>query len=92
MRIYLASSWRNAAQPGLVALLRSWGHEVYDFRNPAPGETGFAWQTDWRLTLVMRCTSDPDAWVVVTKDDVGAAIEVLQRAEAESLGSEEITP
>lgn len=42
-RIYLASSWRNAAQPALVATLRAAGHEVYDFRNPAEGQNGFAW-------------------------------------------------
>lgn len=42
-KIYLASSWRNADQPRLLALLREAGHEVYDFRNPAPGNIGFAW-------------------------------------------------
>lgn len=42
-RIYLASSWRNEWQPALVNLLRDGGHEVYDFRNPAPGEDGFKW-------------------------------------------------
>lgn len=44
-KIYLASSWRNRYQPELVQLLRSapGGHEVYDFRNPAPGNTGFSW-------------------------------------------------
>lgn len=41
--IYLASSWRNVAQPYLVTILRTWGYEVYDFRNPKPGNTGFAW-------------------------------------------------
>lgn len=49
-RIYLASSWRNPDQPGLVTLLRDQGHEVYDFRNPRPGENGFAWSDidpDW---------------------------------------------
>ncbi len=49
-RIYVASSWRNAHQPEVVARLRSAGHEVYDFRNPAPGNTGFAWSAidpDW---------------------------------------------
>ena len=40
--IYLATSWRNEAQPALVERLRREGHEVYDFRNP-PGGTGFAW-------------------------------------------------
>lgn len=43
MRIYVASSWRNAEQPGVVAALRAAGHEVYDFREPVPGETGFSW-------------------------------------------------
>lgn len=42
-KIYLASSWRNAEQPRVLALLRAAGHEVYDFRNPAPGNKGFAW-------------------------------------------------
>ena len=49
-RIYLASSWRNPHQPRAVALLRELGHEVYDFRNPRPGDTGFAWSEidpDW---------------------------------------------
>ncbi len=43
MKIYVASSWRNARQPEVVAALRECGHEVFDFRNPAPGDTGFAW-------------------------------------------------
>lgn len=45
-RIYLASSWRNAAQPALVEYLRGAGHEVYDFRHPNLGrgqENGFRW-------------------------------------------------
>ena len=42
-RIYVASSWRNAQQPEIVEALRFEGYEVYDFRNPAPGNTGFAW-------------------------------------------------
>lgn len=43
LKIYLASSWRNTYQPELVKELRSWGHEVYDFRNPVEGEKGFSW-------------------------------------------------
>ena len=43
MRIYVASSWRNPWQPGVVTLLREMGHEVYDFREPEPGVRGFAW-------------------------------------------------
>ncbi len=50
-KIYVASSWRNPRQPDVCAFLRSQGHEVYDFRNPAPGNTGFAWSSidpDWQ--------------------------------------------
>lgn len=43
MRIYVASSWRNAYQPVVVAAVRAAGHEVYDFRQPAPGNDGFRW-------------------------------------------------
>lgn len=42
-RIYVASSWRNPHQPGIVDQLRGAGHEVYDFRNPPTGVKGFAW-------------------------------------------------
>lgn len=43
MRIYVASSWRNRYQPEVVQVLRDAGHDVYDFRHPAPGDDGFAW-------------------------------------------------
>jgi hypothetical protein len=49
-RLYVASSWRNVYQPELVSILREVGHEVYDFRNPGIGESGFAWSDidpDW---------------------------------------------
>ena len=39
MTIYVASSWRNEYQPGLVKLLREDGHEVYDFKD----SEGFRW-------------------------------------------------
>ena len=46
-RIYVASSWRCAEQPAVVAALREHGHEVYDFRNPGGMFggvwSGFAW-------------------------------------------------
>lgn len=42
-KIYLATSWRNLEQPGIVRVLRDHGHKVYDFRNPPHGRGGFAW-------------------------------------------------
>jgi len=50
MKIYVASSWRNAVQPTVVLRLRDEGHEVYDFRHPSPGYDGFSWgeiDQDW---------------------------------------------
>lgn len=44
IRIYLASSWRNAYQATVLAELRAAGFEVYDFKNPAPGNQGFGWR------------------------------------------------
>lgn len=43
MRIYVASSWRNASQPAVVQAVRGAGHAVYDFRSPRPGDHGFHW-------------------------------------------------
>lgn len=45
MRIYVASSWRNNLQVGVVASLRAAGHEVYDFKNPKQGDSGFSWKS-----------------------------------------------
>ncbi|AXQ51494.1 hypothetical protein SEA_AMOCHICK_64 [Mycobacterium phage Amochick] len=41
-RIYVASSWRNDLQGGVVQFLRAAGFEVYDFKNP-PNGSGFHW-------------------------------------------------
>jgi hypothetical protein len=58
-KIYVASSWRCDHQPVAVNLLRSLGHEVYDFRGPNSGwkenengaAGGFSWleiDPNWR--------------------------------------------
>jgi ADP-ribose pyrophosphatase YjhB (NUDIX family) len=43
VKIYVASSWRNLHQPAIVDVLRSAGHEVYDFKRPVPGDEDFHW-------------------------------------------------
>lgn len=53
MKIYVATSWKNARQPAIVTALRAAGHEVYDFRNHAPGNHGFGWR---------RCTDEAPPW------------------------------
>lgn len=50
--IYVASSWRNEHHQWVVAELHDAGHDVYDFRNPAPGNRGFHWSEidpRWRM-------------------------------------------
>lgn len=42
--VYVASSWRNLYQPGVVATLRAAGIPCYDFRSPGPGLSGFNWR------------------------------------------------
>lgn len=52
MKVYVASSWRNYLQQGVVGALRAAGHEVYDYKNPAPNERGFSWKQidgDWEM-------------------------------------------
>lgn len=67
-RIYVASSWRNAMQPAVVQLLRAVPtFDVYDFRNPRPGEHGFAWSEidpdwlAWTPERYVECLDDPIA-------------------------------
>jgi hypothetical protein len=56
VRIYVASSWRNEErQQTIVLALRSAGHVVYDFRNPAPGDHGFT----WRVVATQEQLRDP---------------------------------
>jgi hypothetical protein len=43
MNVYVASSWRNVRQPEVVEMLRLADFEVYDFREPTPGNRGFSW-------------------------------------------------
>lgn len=67
MKIYLASSWRNPRQPDVLAALRAAGHDVYDFRNPAPGDNGFSWSEiaehwiDWTPAEFIRALEHPVA-------------------------------
>lgn len=42
-KIYVASSWRNEEQNSIVQMLRANGHQVYDFKEPAPDCKGFSW-------------------------------------------------
>jgi len=67
MKIYVASSWRNNDQPEVVRVLRAMGHEVYDFRNPRPGDNGFAWSEidpewqSWTPEKYRECLGHPMA-------------------------------
>jgi hypothetical protein len=66
-RIYVASSWRNGYQQAVVESLRQLGHEVYDFRHPAPGNDGFHWSEidpawkDWNQSAFAAALQHPIA-------------------------------
>jgi hypothetical protein len=74
MKIYVASSWRNEYQPGVVAMLRNIGHDVYDFRNPHLGNNGFAWSDidinwkDWTPDEYVEAINHPLAVVGFDND------------------------
>jgi hypothetical protein len=62
-KVYVATSWRNEFQPGVVAELKEDGHEVYDFQHPEPGNDGFSWRAvdpHWQ-------TWTPDAYLAGLK-------------------------
>lgn len=66
-KIYVASSWRNGEQPAVVIALREAGHEVYDFRNPSEGNSGFNWREldpdfkNWNLRQYVHHVRGPIA-------------------------------
>jgi len=74
MSIYVASSWRNLYQPNIVALLRSAGHDVYDFRHPVDGDNGFHWSAidpeweDWAPQAYREALRHPVAQDGFRKD------------------------
>lgn len=65
--IYVASSWRNKYQPGVVKLLRNWKLPVYDFRNPEKDNHGFQWSDidprweDWSTKHFIKALEHPIA-------------------------------
>jgi nucleoside 2-deoxyribosyltransferase len=74
MKIYVASSWRNMLQPCVVADLRAAGHEVYDFKNPGPGDNGFHWSEigegwkNWSVEQYLEALDHPIAEAGFGKD------------------------
>ncbi len=66
-KIYVASSWRNEYYPEVIRCLREAGHEVYDFRNPPHGGTGFHWTdvdpnaSDWTFEEYAEGLKHPKA-------------------------------
>jgi len=99
MKIYVASSWRNEKQPEVVTELREAGYEVYDFRNPAPGNNGFHWSEidpDWKQWTPERyreCLQHPYAEYGFASDmnalraaDVVVAVQPFGRSASLELG------
>ena len=70
MKIYVASSWRNAQHSEVVRVLRAAGHDVFDFKNP-PGGQGF---TSWPGVEAKKAS-----W---TKEEARTALEHPRSKEA----------
>lgn len=81
-RIYVASSWRNPRQPAVVQALRQAGAEVYDFRNPRPGNHGFQWSAidpqwqQWSAEQFRDALRDP-----IAEDGFAADWEAMEWAD-----------
>ena len=64
-KIYVASSWNNKHQQQLVALIRSHGHQVYDFHHPDDQKECFWWTDldpkwkEWGLEQITKALSHP---------------------------------
>lgn len=74
----MASSWRNTIYPRVLQTLRDAGHDCYDFRNPSPGNSGFAWSRidpEWKgwdmETYRQILLSNPIAWAGYQADKTG---------------------
>ena len=63
--VYVASSWRNIHQPGVVAEIRAAGIPTYDFRNPVPA-SGFHWT---------ECSQGSNHWLDWTMQEYIAALQ-----------------
>jgi hypothetical protein len=76
VKVYVASSWRNEQQPDVVRMLRAAGHDVYDFRNPKPGDAGFQWSaidpawTEWSTRQFIDALTNPIAISGRVQDEV----------------------
>lgn len=42
-KIYVASSWRNSYYPSLIKMIEECGHQVWNWREPPTGGSGFGW-------------------------------------------------
>lgn len=81
-KIYVASSWRNERQQEIVKSLRDLGHEVYDFKNPFHGNTGFSWSDidpdwkDWTVEQYREALNHP-----VAKDGYKSDFDAMEWAD-----------
>jgi hypothetical protein len=73
-RVYVASSWRNQVQQSVVHGLRELGLDVYDFKNPGPGDNGFHWSAidpnweQWQVEEYLLALQHPIAKFGFQKD------------------------
>jgi hypothetical protein len=79
LRIYVASSWKNEFQPGVVKRLRDLGHDVYDFRGGGDGWGGGGVAEAGGSAIGGWAGIGPN-WENWASDDVPASISMLRNA------------
>ena len=86
MKVYVASSWRNERQPGVVVALRIAGHNVYDFRHTGGVlDGGFRWSwidldwQEWDAAHFRAIVTSDEPFVVV---GFGTDMDALNAADA----------
>lgn len=86
--VYVASSWRNPIHVAVCAALKASGIDHYDFRNPAPGVTGFSWrEVGGKALSGQRQEEDVDTYLKMINHPVAVMgyrrdFEAMEKADA----------
>lgn len=73
MKVYVASSWRNGFYAQVRDILRDAGHEVWDWRNPPTGGSGFSWQQVGQSDYKHGDKISPSAWRAMLQHPIAQA-------------------
>lgn len=72
-RVYVASSWRNDYYNLLLSDLVEAGHDVWNWRKPPTGGSGFRWQDTGLETYEHGDKISANAWRAMLKHEIAQA-------------------